>query len=81
MQAEIDFAFKQAFVLCPKSPEALFRYISFLIGRGAQRYDDALALATTAVTVDPLNVQVQQLKVEIQRIKKGGNRPRTPKPR
>jgi hypothetical protein len=41
-----DFAFRQAWVLCPYSPEAVFRYVNFLLeqNRGA----DALVVAETA---------------------------------
>lgn len=40
MGKEADFAFRQAFALCPYSPEALFRYVNLLIQRG--RIDEAL---------------------------------------
>ena len=30
LASETDFAFKQAFALCPYSPEAVFRYVQFL---------------------------------------------------
>jgi outer membrane murein-binding lipoprotein Lpp len=46
MAAEADFAFRQAWVLRPDSPEAVFRYANFLLeqNRGA----DALLVAQTA---------------------------------
>lgn len=46
MNDEADFAFRQAFALCPYSPEAVFRYVNFLLNenRGA----DALLIAETA---------------------------------
>jgi len=65
MTAEADFAFRQAFALCPSSPEALFRYTNLLISRGnmeasrgntpesLRRVDDAIRLAQTAFRVDP----------------------------
>src|SRR5208337_164679 len=31
MAAEADYAFRQAFALCPYSPEAVFRYANFLV--------------------------------------------------
>jgi hypothetical protein len=46
MAHEADFAFRQAWALCPYSPEAVFRYVNFLLeqNRGA----DALLVAETA---------------------------------
>jgi beta-lactamase regulating signal transducer with metallopeptidase domain len=52
MIAEADFAFKQAFALCPTSPEAVNRYINFLTGQG--RKADALLIAQTAAHLDPV---------------------------
>ncbi|HTX20452.1 MAG TPA: DUF2723 domain-containing protein, partial [Candidatus Aquilonibacter sp.] len=37
---ETDFAFKQSFAFCPYSPEAVYRYVNFLLPLG--RIDDAL---------------------------------------
>src|SRR5207244_2574230 len=51
MTKEADFAFRQAFALCPSSPEALFRYVNLLISTG--RIDDAIRLATAAIAVSP----------------------------
>jgi hypothetical protein len=48
--SEADFAFRQAFVLCPRSPEAVFRYINLLVGR--KRLDDAILLVEAAVRVE-----------------------------
>src|SRR5262249_25484720 len=50
MVKEADFAFRQAFVLCPTSPEAVFRYINFLLGQ--KRLDDAILLAGAAVRLE-----------------------------
>ena len=46
MNDEADFVFRQAFALCPYSPEAVFRYTALLTSenRGA----DALLVAETA---------------------------------
>jgi hypothetical protein len=46
MNDAADFAFRQAFALCPYSPETVFRYVNLLLGenRGA----DALVVAETA---------------------------------
>jgi beta-lactamase regulating signal transducer with metallopeptidase domain len=52
MQAA-DFAFKQAFAICPSSPEAVFSYLNFLTKVG--RKGDALAIAHAEVIIDPAN--------------------------
>jgi hypothetical protein len=41
-----DFAFRQAFALCPYAPEVVFRYIDFLMGQN--RGADALLVVETA---------------------------------
>jgi tetratricopeptide (TPR) repeat protein len=56
---ETDFAFKQAFAFCPYSPEAVFRYINFLLQ--FNRLDDALIVAKTCLKLDPYNPQVPDL--------------------
>jgi tetratricopeptide (TPR) repeat protein len=55
IEREADFAFKQAFALCPSSPEAVFRYVQLLVNMG--RVNDALAVAETAQKLDPQNSQ------------------------
>jgi tetratricopeptide (TPR) repeat protein len=67
MQQEADFAFRQAFALCPSSPEAVFRYINLLLQQG--RVDDGLLLAQTAANIDPTNGQVENLIRELNRMK------------
>lgn len=59
MSEEADFAFKQAFALCPASPEAVFRYVAFL--KSQNRRADALLVAQTAWHVDPHNMQYMQV--------------------
>jgi tetratricopeptide (TPR) repeat protein len=56
---ETDFAFKQAFAFCPYSPEAVFRYINFLLQ--FNRLDDALIVAKTYLKFDPYNGQAADL--------------------
>ena len=56
LRRETDFAFKQAFAFCPYSPEAVFRYINFLLQYG--RFDDALIVAETCQKLDPFNDQI-----------------------
>ncbi len=46
MAHEADFAFRQAWALCPYSPEAVFRYVNFLLEQ--KRSADALLVAETA---------------------------------
>jgi hypothetical protein len=54
-----DYAFKQAFAICPSSPETVFRYVNFLLKQG--RKPDALLVAQTAATIDPKNTQLADL--------------------
>lgn len=46
MVREADFAFRQAWALCPYSPEAVYRYVNFL--ESQDRITDALLIAETA---------------------------------
>src|SRR5262249_29586522 len=50
MLKEADFAFRQAFVLCPGSPEAVYRYINLLAGQ--ERLDDAILVVEAAVRLE-----------------------------
>jgi hypothetical protein len=59
MTRAADFAFRQAWALCPSSPEAVFRYINFLLKQ--KRNSDALLVATTCLKLDPNNVQIKSL--------------------
>jgi hypothetical protein len=59
MSAAADLAFRQAFALCPYSPEAVFRYVNLLTQ--ADRLDDAMAIARTAWEIDHTNSQVKDL--------------------
>jgi hypothetical protein len=67
MSDAADFAFRQAFALCPRSPEAVFRFINLLVQQG--RIDDALLIARTASHCAPANTQMGNLIQELQRIK------------
>ena len=67
MVKEAEFAFKQAYAFCPYSPEALFRWINLLLSTG--RVDDALLIATTSQKLDPFNGQIENLILELKRIK------------
>jgi hypothetical protein len=55
MTRAADFAFCQAFALCPYSPEAVFRYTTLLTN--LNRLDDALLLAKTCEKLEPDNGQ------------------------
>jgi thioredoxin-like negative regulator of GroEL len=61
---ETDFAFKQAFAFCPYSPEAVYRYINFLLPLG--RFDDAILVAETCQKLDPYNDQINGLIKNLQ---------------
>ncbi len=64
---ETDFAFKQAFAFCPYSPEAVFRYVNFLLQFG--RFDDAIIVAETCKKLDPYNEQVSNLINQLKQFK------------
>jgi tetratricopeptide (TPR) repeat protein len=64
---ETDFAFKQAFTFCPYSPEAVYRYINFLLP--LQRFDDAVLIAETCRKLDPENEQVINLVTQLRQFK------------
>ena len=73
-----DFAFRQAWALCPYSPEAVFRYVSLLLDQ--KRGGDALLVAETAAQMpamhgkdgDQLRTLVEQLK-KFQKGKQGSS--------
>ncbi|MGA2246779.1 MAG: DUF2723 domain-containing protein, partial [Verrucomicrobiota bacterium] len=70
---ETDFAFKQALAYCPYSPEAVYRYVSFLVGlaqyeemnghldKAGSYFDDAILVGQTAEKFDPDNDQFSNL--------------------
>ena len=55
MVREADFAFRQAFALCPYSPEAVFRYVQLL--KSEHRNADALLIAETAARMPSLRAE------------------------
>jgi hypothetical protein len=67
LERETDFSFKQAFAFCPYSPEAVYRYINFLIPK--QRFDDAVLVAETCQKLDPDNEQVVKLVKDLKNIR------------
>jgi len=71
---ETDFAFKQSFAFCPYSPEAVYRYVNFLLQ--LNRLDDALIVAKTCQKLDPFNDQIVGLVDQLNKFK-GDNATRT----
>jgi len=59
MRKAADLAFRQAFVLCPDSPEVVFRYSQLLLSR--KRVDESILVAETALRFDPDNASIKQL--------------------
>jgi tetratricopeptide (TPR) repeat protein len=66
MIKEADFAFRQAFALCPYNPEVLFKYVNLLVSPEVQRFDDALLLAQTSQRLDPYNSSLVDLVNRLQ---------------
>jgi hypothetical protein len=58
MSQEADFAYRQAFALCPVIPEAVFHYLTLLVE--SNRPEDARLLLETALEFDPNNAQMEQ---------------------
>jgi hypothetical protein len=67
MARATDFAFRQAWALCPTSLEAVFRYTNFLLKQN--RNSDALLVASTCLKLDPNNVQVKNLVSQLQQFR------------
>lgn len=70
-QKAADWAFRQAFALCPRSPEAVFRYVNLLIQQG--RIEDGLLVAQAARQSG--GQSVGNLIKELQRLKKNQTSP------
>jgi hypothetical protein len=72
MAHEADFAFRQAWALCPYSPEAVFRYVNFLLAQ--DRSAAALVVGETAAQM-PANQgkdggQIRNLVEQLKKIQK-----------
>jgi hypothetical protein len=67
MARAADFAFRQAWALCPTSPEVVFRYINFLVKQ--KRNSDALLVASTCLKLEPNNLQIKNLVSQMQQIR------------
>jgi hypothetical protein len=72
MKSEADFAFRQAFALCPVSPEAVFRYVKLLLADN--RTADALRIAVVAHKLDGGNKQLADLVRRLREIESNNNR-------
>jgi beta-lactamase regulating signal transducer with metallopeptidase domain/tetratricopeptide (TPR) repeat protein len=68
LSKKADLAFRQAFALCPDSPEALFRYVQLLLQ--LNRMDDAVLIAQASLKLDPQNKQAQGLLENIKSYRK-----------
>jgi hypothetical protein len=70
MNTEADFAFRQAFALCPHSPEVVFRYANLLMSES--RFSDALLVAETAAKMPEMKgsggEQMRGLTEQLQQI-------------
>jgi beta-lactamase regulating signal transducer with metallopeptidase domain len=62
-----DLAFRQAFALCPDSPETIFRYVNLLLMD--KRPDDAMIVAETGLKLDPANDQIKALVAQLKKFK------------
>ena len=59
MQKAADLAFRQAYALCPSSPEAIYRYVNLLLSHSQPA--DAFLIAKTSLRLEPENSQLQDL--------------------
>jgi hypothetical protein len=64
MLQEADFAFRQAYALCPSSPETVFRYMNLLLGQ--KRLDDAILLTEASVKLEESAREVPELPAHVQ---------------
>jgi hypothetical protein len=70
-----DFAFRQAWALCPYSPEPLFRYVNLLLSEG--RTADAVTIAETAAKMPTMQGPGgEQVRGLIQQLKQFQNQKR-----
>jgi hypothetical protein len=67
MIKEADFAYRQAFALCPGLPEVVFRYTTFLVNQ--KRAGDALAVAETAVALHKGEPDADQFRTLLNNLK------------
>jgi outer membrane murein-binding lipoprotein Lpp len=72
MAGEADFAFRQAWALCPDSTEVVFRYVALLMGQ--KRVADALLVVETAAQMPSMQgqegQQMRALVAELEQLQK-----------
>jgi hypothetical protein len=66
LMQQTDLAFREGFALCPYSPEAVFRYVNFLLE--SHRTEEARLIAQAAVHVQPSKGQLKDLLQRVQKI-------------
>jgi len=62
-----DYGFRQAYALCPSSPEALYRYVQLLASD--RRFDEAIAITTASSHIEPENAGLANLLKQLRRMK------------
>ena len=67
MSSEAIYAFKQALLLCPESPEGNFRLAQLYMELG--RVEDALATLKSLQKLDPLNTKITSAIQQIESVK------------
>jgi hypothetical protein len=67
MTSAADFAFRQAFALCPSSPEVVFRYVSLLVDQ--KRIKEARRLVEVVQNLDPTGGDYFRLLEELDRMR------------
>jgi hypothetical protein len=70
LRRETEFAFQQSLAFCPYSPEAVYRYVNFLLQYN--RFDDALIVAGMCQKLDPYNGTITGLIDDLKKYKASG---------
>jgi hypothetical protein len=65
LQAEADYAFRQAFAMCPTSLEVVFRYLDFLMAQG--EVENSVILVSTAHMLAPDNQLLQTVLAQVRK--------------
>jgi len=68
MYQEAEFAYKQAYALCPYSPEAFQRLVNLLLSAG--RVAEALALVEVTIKLDPGNAFYTNVAAQLRQMKR-----------
>lgn len=67
MVKEADFACRQAFALCPASPNAAYHCVNLLAGE--KRFDDAILVVEAALKLEPENAAFPNLLEQLKKMK------------